>query len=406
MTETYIIVGGGQAGGWTAKTLRQEGFAGKIHLFSEEQFPPHERPPLSKEILLGKAEADSCFLWPPSELKEANIEMHLGVLVTAIDINAHEIKLENGEVFKWDKLMLATGGCARILPTKGINLNGIFTLRTIDDALAIRSRLASAQKMLVVGAGWIGLEVAAAARNSSTDVIVIDVADRVCPRALTPDMSHWLYNLHLKNGTKFRLETSIKEFVGKKFVEKAILEDGGEIDCDLVVVGIGLTPNTKLAEDAGLLINNGIVVDETGKTSHPDIFAAGDNTNHPNSLLGRRIRLESWENAQNQAIYVARSMLGSDGVYAEIPWFWSDQFDSNIQLMGLPDTFTQTAIRGIKEENQFIEFYLEDEKMVGAAAVNNPRDLRFTRRMITSKKRFDINDLADPNVKLQKLLKS
>ena len=181
--------------------------------------------------------------------------------------------------------------------------------------------------------------------------------------------------------------------------------DKTRIECDIAVIGIGLTPNTDLANKAGLEIDNGIVVDETGRTSHPNIYAAGDNTNHPNPLLGKRIRLESWENAQNQAICAAKAMLGGTDTYSEIPWFWSDQYDANIQLMGLPDNFDQTAIRGDRDGGEFVEFYLKEGKLEGAAAINNARDLRFTRRMMMSGKTFHPADLENPDIKLQKLLK-
>ena len=218
-------------------------------------------------------------------------------------------------------------------------------------------------------------------------------------------MSDWVHALHHRNGVDIRLNTAFDHFAGDGKLQKAVLADGSEIECDIAVIGIGLIPNTEIAEAAGLDVDNGIVVDECGQTSHPDIFAAGDVTNHPNPLLGRRVRLESWENAQNQAINAAKAMLGTRIPYAEIPWFWSDQYDANIQMMGLPEKWDQTVIRGDRDSGEFIEFYLKDGEMQGAAAINNARDLRFTRRMITSGKKFDAAALADPDVKLQKLMK-
>ena len=403
--QTFIVIGAGQAGGWTAKTLRDEGFEGRIIIIGDENFAPHERPPLSKEVLLGNAEKEVCLLWPPGTLEDAGIELRLGESVAAIDTDGHTLSLGNGEIIGWNKLMIATGGRARPLPVDGADLDGVYTLRTIKDAEAIRARLASGANVLVIGAGWIGLEVAAAARKSDANATVIELGDRVCARALTEEMSAWVHALHVGHGVDIRLSTAFDRFEGDGRLERAVLSDGTAIPCDVAVVGIGLIPNTELAEQAGLVIDNGIVVDEHGQTSHPDVFSAGDVTNHPNPLLGRRVRLESWENAQNQAINTAKAMLGTLQPYAEIPWFWSDQYDANIQMVGLSEDWDETVIRGDRDAGEFIEFYLKDGEIQGATAINNARDLRFTRRMMTSGRKFDAVSLADPQIKLQKLMK-
>jgi 3-phenylpropionate/trans-cinnamate dioxygenase ferredoxin reductase component len=403
--QTFVIIGAGQAGGWAAKTLRDQGFEGRVIIVGDEDFAPHERPPLSKEVLLGDAEKESCLLWPPGTLEDADIEMRLGVSVKSIDADSYTMSLANGETLAWNKMLIATGGRARSLDVDGVDLDGVYTLRTIEDAEGIRARLTAGAKVLVIGAGWIGLEVAAAARKRDASATVVEVADRVCARALTEDMSQWVHALHERHGVDIRLTTAFSHFAGDGKLQKAVLGDGSEIDCDIAVIGIGLIPNTELAESAGLDIENGIVVDENGQTSHPDIFAAGDVTNHPNALLGRRVRLESWENAQNQAINSAKAMLDIKEPYSEIPWFWSDQYDANIQMMGLPEEWDQTVTRGDRDAGEFIEFYLKDGELQGAAAINNPRDLRFTRRMITSGRKFEADALADPDVKLQKLMK-
>ncbi len=404
-TDTIVIVGAGQAGGWTAKTLRDEGFAGRVVVIGDEPVAPYERPPLSKDVLLGTAEKESCLLWPAGTLEGQDIVLRLGERVASIDPAAHSLALEGGETISWSKLMLATGGRARRLPVPGAGLDGVFTLRTIADAEAIRPRLRDGATVLVVGAGWIGLEVAAAARKRGAKAVVVEVAERVCARALTPEMSAWVQGLHERNGVEIRLGRGLAEFKGANRLERAALSDGAEVACDLAVVGIGLIPSTELAQAAGLAVDDGIVVDETGRTSHPDIYAAGDVANHPNALLGRRLRLESWENAQNQAIATAKAMLGNAQPYAEIPWFWSDRYDANIQLMGLPVEWDETVVRGERESGSFVEFYLKAGRIEGAAAVNNPRDLRFTRRLMISGKMFDGSALADPSVKLQSLLK-
>ncbi len=406
MATAFVIVGAGQAGGWAARTLRDEGFDGRVVVVGDEPHPPHERPPLSKGILLGEAERDSCLLWPPRELEDAGIELRLGERVAAIDPDRHALTLESGETLEWSRLLLATGGAARTLDVEGSDLEGVLTLRTIADCEELRPRLSAGASVLVVGAGWIGLEVAAAARKKGADVTVVEAADRVCARALTPGMSEWVLRLHRNRGVDVRLGESVSRFEGDRRLRRAVLGDGSEAPCDVCVVGIGMTPGTSLADAAGLDVDDGIVTDEFGRTSHPDVFAAGDVASHPNPVLGRRLRLESWENAQNQAINTARAMLGKGAPYAEIPWFWSDQYDVNIQLMGLPETWTETAVRGDRDEGAFVEFYLDDGRLRGAAAVNNARDLRFSRRLMMADRTYDPSALADPGVRLQSLLRS
>ena len=405
-TETAIVVvGAGQAGGWTARTLRDEGFEGRIVVVGEEELPPHERPPLSKEVLTGDAEPSACLLWPPEALAESGIELLPGRRAVAIDPEARRLELDGGESIGWSRLMLATGARARTLDVPGAGLDGVFTLRTVADSEAIRARIGAGARVAVVGGGWIGLEVAAACRRRGAEATVLEAADRVCARALAPGMSAWVADLHRRNGVDIRLGAAVAGFEGAAGVERVRLGDGGAVDCDLVVVGVGAAPATELAEAAGLEVDDGIVVDETGRTSGPGIFAAGDATNHPNALLGRRVRLESWENAQNQAIAAAKAMLGKPEPYAEIPWFWSDQYDANIQLAGLPLAWDRVAVRGDPDAGAFVEFYLEGGRLRGAAAVNNPRDLRFARRMMAAGGTYDPEALADPGVGLQKLLK-
>jgi 3-phenylpropionate/trans-cinnamate dioxygenase ferredoxin reductase component len=407
--KTFAIIGAGQSGGWTAKTLRDEGFEGRIVLFGDEPYPPYERPPLSKEVLLGDQPVESTYLWPEGSYDEWNVEMRLDTRVASISPANHSLTLENGETVTYDKLMIATGGRARPLPVAGADLNGVHYLRAISDTVAIRAGIAAAvtggSRIFVVGGGWIGLEVAAAARKQGADVTLVEALDQLCGRALTPEFAARLLKIHLDHGVDIRLNTSIDHFEGDGALARAHLSDGETIDCATAVIGIGLIANTELAADAGLETDNGIVVDEFGRSSNPDIFAAGDVTNHPNELLGRRIRLESWENAQNQAIAAAKAMLDKGEAYSEVPWFWSDQYDVNIQLVGLPEECDQTVLRGDPDAPEFIEFYLKDGRIDGAAAMNNPRDLRFTKRLIQARKVVDPAQLADPSVKLQAILK-
>jgi NADPH-dependent 2,4-dienoyl-CoA reductase/sulfur reductase-like enzyme len=324
--------------------------------------------------------------------------------VAKIHRDAHEIETGRGERIKYEKLLLATGSRPRSLSIPGVDLKGVFYLRYVGDTMMLRERLTPGAKLLVVGGGWIGLEVAAAAKKRGAEVTVVEFADRLCARALAPDMSEAILALHRKNGVDIRLKQSVAKFEGDGELQRAVLADGHVIDCSTAVIGIGIVPNFELAAEAGLEVENGIVVDERGRTSDPDIFAAGDVTCHPNPLLGRRVRLESWENAQNQAIVAAKAMLDANAPpYGEIPWFWSDQYDANIQLVGLPERWDEVAVRGDLASGKFVAFYLAGGKIVGAAGINTGGDVRFARRLIAAGVAATAAQLSDPKVKLQTL---
>ena len=400
-----VVIGAGQAGGWAARTLRDEGFEGGIVVIGEEPYPPYERPPLSKEVLLGKEPADSCYLWPEGSFDELGIELRTGVGATAIDRAARTVALSDGGSIAYRKLLIATGGRVRRLPVAEAELDGVHYLRGIDDSAAIRADLGEGAKLVVIGGGWIGLEVAAAARMLGAEVTVVEALDRLCGRALTPELAAWLLDVHRGRGVDVRLGTTVEALTGEGRVSGARLSGGETLAATAVVIGIGIVPNVELAEAAGLEIDNGVRVDALCRTSDPDIFAAGDVTNHPNDLLGRDIRLESWENAQNQGIAAAKAMLGGETPYCEIPWFWSDQYDVNIQLVGLPAGFEQTVTRGERADGSFVEFYMKGGRIDGAAAINNPRDIRFAKRLMQARKTVDPAALADPAVKLQALLR-
>lgn len=403
--QTFAIIGTGQAGGWTAKTLRDEGFDGRVVLIGEENYPPYERPPLSKEVLLGDAAPESTYLWPEGTLEGQDIEFKLGTRVSRIDRSSKTLEFDGGETLGYDRLMIATGTRVRRLDIPGADLGGVHYLRAIPETLAIRKDIAAGGRVMVVGGGWIGLEVAAAARKQGAEVTVIEAADRLCGRALTPDLSEYLLQAHLGHGVDIRCNTGIERLEGDGRVSRAVLGDGTALDIGTCVIGIGILPNDELASAAGLDVDNGIVVDEFCRSSDPDIFSAGDVTNHPNPLLGRRIRLESWENAQNQAICAAKSMLDNGAPYSEIPWFWSDQYDMNIQLVGLPVGWDETVTRGDPASGAFMVFYLKDGKIDGASAINNGRDIRMAKRMMAGGIAPSPADLADESIKLQKLLK-
>jgi 3-phenylpropionate/trans-cinnamate dioxygenase ferredoxin reductase subunit len=404
-SRTFVIIGASQAGGWIAKTLRAEGFEGRVVVIGEENYLPYERPPLSKDALLGDAALDSTYFWPPETYRELDIETMLGVRATAIDRAAKQVTLDNGDVIAYDRLAITTGTRPRELPVDGADLAGVHYLRTMDDTLAIQADAKAGSTALIVGGGWIGLEVAATLGKLGCKSVVVEFADRLCGRAVTPDISAWMLDFHKGHGIDVRLKTGVERFEGNGSLSRAILSDGDIIDCTLAVIGIGVLPNAEIAADAGIDVDNGIVVDDLCRTSDPDIFAAGDVTNHPNDLLGKRIRLESWENAQNQGIAAAKAMLDKGESYAEIPWFWSDQHDANIQMIGLPEAWDEVATRGNQDDNEFMTVYLKDGKIIGAISVNNPRDLRFAKRLMQAEKPVSASDIEDTTIKMQALLK-
>ena len=403
--QTFVVLGAGQAGGWTARTLRDEGFAGKIVLVGEEPYPPYERPPLSKDALLGRSPVEATYLWTEDALIEIDVELRTGSRATAIDRTAKTVTLSDGETIAYDRLMIATGARVRTLDIPGADLPGVHYLRGIADTLALRDSMSRGGPVLVIGGGWIGLEVAAAARELNLGATVVELGDRLCARAISADLSMVLLDLHRGHGVDIRFGLHVDRLEGSGRVERAVLSDGSVVDAATVVIGVGVVPNVELADEAGLETDNGIVVDECGRTSDPDIFAAGDVTNHPNPVLGRRIRLESWENAQNQGIAAARAMLGGTDAYGDVPWFWSDQYDRNIQLVGLPLDWDEEVVRGDITGDSFVTFYLKDKKVVGSASVNNARDIRIAKRLMQMGKIVDPAKLVDPDIKLQRLLK-
>ena len=401
MTDTYIIIGAAQAGGWAAKTLRDQGFTGRVVVIGDEPHPPHERPPLSKDVLLGVKPPESTHLWPPEKL--ANIELKLGARAERIDRAKREVVLASGESLTYDRLLIATGSRVRRLNTPGADLKCVHYLRTIDDTLAIKRELNADTKLIVIGGGWIGLETAAAARKHGAQVTVVEMAGQLCNRALPRDLADWLQAKHESQGVTVRLNTTVAKFEGAGRVERAVLASGEALPASMVVIGIGIVPNQELAQAAGLAVDNGILTDACGRTEDPAVFAAGDVTNHANEFLRRRVRLESWANAQNQAIAAAKAMLGKKEPYVEIPWFWSDQYNLNIQMLGIPHKTDASVVRGDRAKDQFLEFFLADGKIEAVAAINSPRDLRFAKRLMQIDKPADPARLSDPTVSLQDL---
>lgn len=397
-----IIVGAGQAAGIAAATLRSEGFAGAIVVVGDEPYPPYERPPLSKKVLIGSAEPEATYLKPEAFYAEQAIELRLGVRVAAIERAARRLTLADGVELGYDKLIVATGSKVRRLEIAGARPENVFYLRGIDDCLALRARLVEGAGLVVVGGGYIGLEVAAAARQRGVEVTVVEAEGQVMGRVVGPEIGRFFAEEHAARGVDIRTGVTVSEAAEGR----ARCSDGASIAADLFVVGVGVVPDTALAEAAGLAVDNGILVDEHGRTSDADIYACGDVTNHPNALLNRRVRLESWQNAQNQSIAVARALAGNPRPYGEVPWFWSDQYDLNLQMVGLPEAWERVVLRGDMAERRFTAFYLQGDRVVAANAVNNGRDIRPARELIARRLAVDDALLADPSASLRALLAS
>ena len=401
-TGSIVIVGAGQAGGWAAKTLRAEGYAGRIVLVGAERHPSHERPPLSKAVLSGEAAPETTHLFKPEEHAALDLDFRAEARAIRIDRAAKSVALAGGESIPYDRLILTTGGTARRLPVPGGDSPRVLYLRTIEDSLAIRAALGPGKKLVVIGGGWIGLEVAATARKLGASVVVVEGLDRLCARTVPPAISAFLRARHEREGVEIRLGAGVKSIEDRGALVVR-LADGTALEADAVVAGIGLEPDVALARDAGLTVDNGILVDEQCRTSDPDVFAAGDCANTPLPCLGRRVRLESWANAQNQAIVAAKAALGHDVRYDELPWFWSDQYDVNLQILGLPARWPEPVVRGDPTSGSFSQFYLDGDRIVAIVAVNAPRDLRAAKKLVQTRKAVSAASLADPAVQLQRL---
>jgi 3-phenylpropionate/trans-cinnamate dioxygenase ferredoxin reductase subunit len=383
--------------------LRQKGFDGEILLVGEEPWLPYQRPPLSKKFLAGKMLAERLYLKPPAFYEESGVKIRLETRVRAVDREARRIETASGELIAYDRLLLALGSRVRRIEVPGGDLDGIHYLRNIDDVHRIRDDMERSRSVVIVGAGYIGLEVAAVARQRGNAVTVLEMADRVMSRVVSPVVSEFYQQQHLTQGVELRLSTALRGFAGNKRVESVLTQDGEVVPADVVVIGIGIVPNTELAGAAGLEVDNGIVVDTRCRTGDPNIHAIGDCTSHPNAIYGRRIRLESVHNALEQAKTAAMDICGDAEEYTQVPWFWSDQYDLKLQIAGLSESYDQVVIRGDREQKSFSCLYLRDGVLIACDAINAPRDFMQSKLLIAGRKSVDADELADESVQLKDL---
>jgi 3-phenylpropionate/trans-cinnamate dioxygenase ferredoxin reductase component len=415
--QTFVIVGGGLAGAKAAETLRAEGFTGRVILICDERDHPYERPPLSKGYLLGKEERDSVFVHEPAWYAQNDIELHLGQTVDAIDRAAKTVRFgEDGTVVRYDKLLLATGAEPRRLDIPGTDLAGVHHLRRLAHAERLKGVLTHLGRdnghIVIAGAGWIGLEVAAAAREYGAEVTVVDHNPTPLHHVLGPELGGLFADLHREHGVRFHFGRRLTEIVGQDgMVLAARTDDGEEHPAHDVLAAIGAAPRVSLAEAAGLEIagreyGGGVVVDEQLRTSDPDIYAAGDVASFPHALFDTRVRVEHWANALNGGPAAARAMLGQDVTYDRVPYFFSDQYDLGMEYSGWapPGTYDEVVVRGDAGKREFIAFWVKEKRVLAGMNVNVWDVTEPIQRLIRSRAQVNTEALADPHVALESLL--
>jgi NADPH-dependent 2,4-dienoyl-CoA reductase/sulfur reductase-like enzyme len=395
-----LIIGSGQAGGRAAEALRLGGHAGPITMIGDESHLPYERPALSKGFLNDASLEQIAWVRPSAWYTQSGITLLRGRKALRIDRVHGAVELDDRSRIAYQTLILTTGTRARPLVLEGSDHPRLSYLRTIEDSQRLQRCLAPGAHIVVIGAGFIGMEVAAAARSRDCAVTVLELADVPMARGIPPLLGSFYADLHRQRGVDLRTSTSVRRITDENGRALVQTDNGDAFLADAVVVGIGVVPNVDLALTAGLEIENGLVVDEYGRTRDSRIYAAGDVTSHFNPLLGRRVRLESWQNAQNQAIAVARNILGAAKPYAEVPWFWSDQFDLNLQIAGIPQAGDEVVQRGILGRGPVVFFHLRDGKLAAAVGINSARDVRFGKEIIAVGGAASAAELADPSISL------
>jgi 3-phenylpropionate/trans-cinnamate dioxygenase ferredoxin reductase subunit len=401
---TIAIVGASLTGGRAADTLREEGFTGRVVLIGQEDVRPYERPPLSKDYLRGEAGPDKVFLHDESYYADHDIELRKSTRVEAIDPRAQEVRLGDGETVRYDSLLLSTGAAPRALTVPGADLPGVHYLRTIADSDILRSAITSAGRVAVIGAGWIGCEVAASARLMGAEVSMVEMAPLPLERVLGSELGQFYRDVHADHGVDMHFSVGLAELRGSGRVEEVVLTDGQVLAADLVVAGIGVAPRVELAESAGLALDNGVLADEFLLTSAPNIFAAGDVANAWHPIFEQRIRLEHWSSALNQGPAAARNMLGAQVAYERIPYFFSDQYEVGMEYSGWATAWDQVVFRGSVDKREFIAFWLEGGRVAAGMNVNVWDVADTIAQLVAAKRPVDPAALADPGVELSSLL--
>lgn len=400
--EHAVIVGASHTAAQLAASLRQSGWEANISIVGEEAIPPYHRPPLSKDYLAGVKHSDELLIRPATFYEKSGIDLVLGTRVTGLDRAAKQITLHDGGAIPYTRLALATGARVRKLAVGGGDLDGVFYLRDLNDVDLIRGYVGPGKSAVIIGGGYIGLETAASLRKLGMNVTVLEALPRVLQRVTAPEVSAFYSRVHGEEGVDIITEANVEAITGDRSVEGVTLADGTTLAADIVVIGVGVIPNTDLAEEAGLAVDNGIVVDEFARTTDPDIVAAGDCTNHYNPIYGRRLRLESVQNATDQAKVAANTLCGKLEAYNALPWFWSDQYDLKLQIAGLSQGFDRVVMRGASDSGRsFAAFYFGGDRLLAVDAVNRPKEFMAVRRALTQGQSADPDKLADESVDIK-----
>ena len=404
MTENFIIVGASHAASMLAPSLRQQGWQGRILVVGAEASIPYHRPPLSKDYLAGAKTLDEILIRPAKVYEKSEVEFILNTSVESIDRDNKTVRLSNNETLSYDKLALTVGSKVRKVNLSGVDLDGVFYLRDLRDVERITPYINPGANAVIVGGGYIGLETAAVLNKKGMNVTVLEMMERVLQRVTAPVVSEFYTRIHEEEGVSIRCGVGVSGFQGNGRVAKVLCSDGSGFAADLVIIGVGILPNTALAEAAGLEVDNGIVVNDRAQTSDPDIFAAGDCTNHHNPIYDRRIRLESVQNATDQSRVAAGAACGKEVSYNAVPWFWSEQYDLMLQIAGLSQGYDEIITRGDPGNGRsFAAFYLREGRVIAVDAVNKPQEFMFSKKLIPLQKTVDKKRLADAGTPIKEL---
>jgi 3-phenylpropionate/trans-cinnamate dioxygenase ferredoxin reductase subunit len=403
MRETFVIVGAGLTGGSAVVALREEGFGGELVLIGAEPEVPYERPPLSKEYLRGEATFEDSLVRPPNFYSDKDVETRLGIRATKVDPEGKVVELEDGNRVPYDKVLIATGGRNRRPPIPGLDLDGVYDLRTVSDADRIRSQVAPGRKVVIAGMGFIGSEVAASLRMLGMEVSVIARSKLPLERVLGEKIARVMESIHRDQGVEMVFEDAVAAFEGSGCVERVRTQGGRVIACDFVVVGLGIEPSTEVVAGSAIRIENGIVVDEYCRTSVEGVYAAGDVANHYHPVFHRRIRAEHWQHAIKHGQAAARTMLGNQKPYDEVYWFWSDQYTYNLQYAGFATDWDELIVRGSLEKRKFVAFYLKGGRILATVGMNRGKDVHQSMGLIKAGTRVDLARLRDEAIAVRNL---